>query len=517
MCSPSRPPVEALEPRQLLAAGDFTGVFAVNVNFQPIDLGPVAETRADFGRPFATRGNGLTYGWNRRLSPIDHDSTRDLPGLTVGGKLGNGPAGEDQTVDQRYDTNVPVNAGDSWSISVPELPAGQTYALSFVTGGPGFDGPYGAAKHDWLVNGTRVMTAVVTADYPWGENVIYADPVDGRITLTAGDQSAQNSLAWLRLASVESLPTAAPGRAVSWTNDTSLNSPIRRVEGGSATVGDRLYVLGGFTENYAGVTQRLDVYDFTTGQWSRGADLPGGETEQATAADGRYVYSVGGQLGPGNGDQHPGTAAAWRYDTTTDVWDRLPDLPAIRFGASAAVTDGFLYVFGGDEANFIEARGDGWKLDLTDPAATWRPVATMPFAVDFAEAVVLGGKIYVPGGEYAHAVSYVQRAELQIYDPAADSWSLGAPMPVPSSHARAVAYDGQIWVLGGQKFDQIVLSQVVSYDPATDRWLRHDDLPQTRKFGYPAVRGDRFYYFAGDGYGNGFPTSTLVGTLDAPA
>ena len=396
MCHPYRPRVEPLEPRRLLAAGDFTGVFAANVNFQPADLGPVAETRADFGRPYATRGNGLTYGWNRKLSPIDHDSTRSLPGLTVGGKTGNGPAGEDRNVDQRYDTNAPVNAGDSWSISVPDLPAGQTYALSFVTGGPEFTGTYGQTVHDWQVNGQSVLTAVVTENYPWGENVIYAEPIDGKITLTAGDRSAQNSLAWLRLASVESLPTAAAGAAVNWTNDTSLNSPIRRVEGGSATVGDRLYVLGGFTENYAGVTQRLDVYDFTTGQWSRGADLPGGETEQATAADGRYVYSVSGQAGRGSGDQHPGTAAAWRYDTVTDAWDQLPDLPAIRFGASAATLDGSLYVFGGNEENFIEARGDGWKLDLADPAATWQPVATMPFAVDFAEAVVLDGKVYVP-------------------------------------------------------------------------------------------------------------------------
>ena len=507
----NRNQVEPLEPRRLLAAGDFTGVFAVNVNFQPAELGPVAETRADFGRPYATRGNGLTYGWNRQLAPVDHDSPRDLPGLTVGGKTGNGPAGEDQNVDQRYDTNVPVNSGDSWSISVP---AGQTYAISFVTGSPDFAGPYGSAVHDWSVNGQRVMQAKVTADYPWGENVVYAEPVGGRITLTAGGASARNSLAWVRLASVEPLPTAAPGRGINWTNDNSLTSPLRRGEGNSAVVGDKIYVLGGFTEGYAGVTDRLDVYDFRTGRWSRGADLPGPQTHQSTATDGRYIYNAGGEFGTGTGAQHPGTTAVWRYDTVTDQWDRIQDLPAIRFGGGASVIDGTLYVFGGDNETWVQARGDGWKLDLSDPAATWVPIGTMLYGVDHIEPQVLGGKIYVAGGDYAHSVSYVQRPELQIYDPATDSWSPGAPLPEPSSHARTVVQGGRLWLFGGQKFDQIVIPQVLSYDPQTDVWTRHNDLPQPRKVGYLAARRDTFYYFAGDGFTSGFPSSTLVGTLD---
>ena len=508
-----RPTIETLEPRRLLAAGDFTGDFAATINFQPEDLGPVENTRADFGRPFAVRGNGLTYGWNRDIEPVDVDSTRDLPGLTVGGNIGNGPEGEDQNVDERYDTHVPVNPGDSFSIEVPE---GNTYAISFVSGSPDFDGPYGAARHDWLVNGQRVMNAQVTPDYPWGENVLYVEPVDGRITLTAGENSQQNSLAFLRVASVEPLEEAGEGVDVSWTNDTGLNSPIRRVEGNGITVGDRLYMVGGFTEGYQDVTNRLDIYDFNTGEFTRGADLPDlvAETHAAAATDGRYIYSISGQLGLGSGTEHPGTTAVHRYDTQTDSWERFPaDLPEIRHGGAATVLDGFLYMFGGDDETWVMARGDAWRIDLADPDADWQPLATMPFAVDHIEAQAIDGKIYVPGGEYAHSISYVQRAELQIYDPATDSWSLGQALPVPTSHGRTFSLDGRLWYVGGQRENQIVLPQTLSYDPAEDEWSRHDDMPQPRRVGYVALRDRTVFYFAGDS-GNGFPASTLVGEVD---
>ena len=64
-----------------------------------------------------------------------------------------------------------------------------------------------------------------------------------------------------------------------------------------------------------------------------------------------------------------------------------------------------------------------------------------------------------------------------------------------------------------------MLNQVVSYDPATDSVARGTTpfAPNRARYGYLAVRGGTFYYFAGDGYNNGFPTSTLVGTLDALA
>ena len=513
---------ESLEPRRLLAD------FAATINFQPADVGPVEFTRADFGRPFGLRGNGLTYGWSRNLQAdgdmVDRDSTRALPGLTQGGNLGNG---ESPDVDERYDTFARVEVGDTWRIQVPN----GTYAVGIVTGDPAFQGNIGEQTHIWDLNGNRILRAEPLASYPFGESVVFVEVTDGLITLEAAEGSNNNSLAWVRVAQIPPRPDYGQGRDITWSfAGDDLASPIRRVEGGSVVVGGKMYVVGGFGEAYATVHHRVDILDLDTFEWSRGADLPAGaaETHAGLAADAArgHLYWLSGQIGTGESGQSFDVApAVWRYVIAEDRWERFVDLPAARYGGGAAVVGDVLYFFGGDDESRVIARGDGWKIDLSLPTTDadgdgvpegpeWLPIALMPVPADHLNAEVLGGRIYVTGGEYAHGVGYVQRAELQIYDPGTNTWRLGAPLPTPTSHNRSLVHDGRIWVFGGQREAQRVLAEVRSYDPARDVWELHDPLPETRKAGYVFVKADRFYYVAGDAFLEGFPTSALIGELE---
>src|SRR2546423_12855263 len=88
--------IEPLEPRRLLAV-------AISVNFQPTAASVPSGYLVDDGSVFASRGNGLTYGWNQSATPF----TRDR----------NNPASPDQP----YDTFVHTQLyGDrTWEIALP--------------------------------------------------------------------------------------------------------------------------------------------------------------------------------------------------------------------------------------------------------------------------------------------------------------------------------------------------------------------------------------------------------------
>jgi N-acetylneuraminic acid mutarotase len=520
-CARSLAAIEPLESRRLLAN------FAVTINFQPEDVGPVQFTRADFGRPFALRGNGISYGWSRDLEAagdmVDRDSTRDVIGLSEGGRIGNGT--DDPSVDERFDTFAQVEDGDEWSIHVPN----GTYAVALVAGDPDFQGPFGDQLHVWTVNGEPVMDARPLPSFPWGEGITFVEVTDERITLRADEAGNNATLSWLRITQIAELPAPQQGESIEWEISEEVPSPVRRVEGGYAQVGDQFFVIGGFGESYASVYHRVDILDLQTSTWSVGADLPAAaaETHMGFAADVArgHIYWISGQVGTGeSGISFQTTPSVWRYVIAEDRWERYVDLPAERYGGAAAVVGNQLFFFGGNDTSRVVARGDGWKIDLTqEPADTdgddvpdspaWQPIALMPVPGDHLNADPLNGKIYVTGSEHGHGVSYVQQRELQIYDVASDAWSLGAPLPTASSHNRSLVHDGRIWVFGGQRETQLVLDQVRSYDPATNSWKLHEPMPETRKAGYVFFKDDKFFYVAGDAFLRGFPLRTLIGTL----
>ncbi|MBI4278354.1 MAG: galactose oxidase, partial [Armatimonadetes bacterium] len=81
-----------------------------------------------------------------------------------------------------------------------------------------------------------------------------------------------------------------------------------------------------------------------------------------------------------------------------------------------------------------------------DPAANaWRPRAPLPTHRSGIAAEVLGGRIYVFGGE-APEGTFKENEE---YDPAADRWTARAPLPTPRHGLAAVRLADRIHVIGG--------------------------------------------------------------------
>ena len=73
---------------------------------------------------------------------------------------------------------------------------------------------------------------------------------------------------------------------------------------------------------------------------------------------------------------------------------------------------------------------------------------------------------------------------VEVYDPAADSWSTAAPMPTARAYLGATECGGKIYAIGGMISTTPVTSSMTNivevYDPATDAWTTETPMPTAR-------------------------------------
>jgi N-acetylneuraminic acid mutarotase len=107
------------------------------------------------------------------------------------------------------------------------------------------------------------------------------------------------------------------------------------------------------------------------------------------------------------------------------------------------------------------------------PYEQWTAEATdAPTNTEEADAVVVGGKLYVVGGW--DSGNY--RDRLEVYDPVTDGWQSLAPLPAPRGHMVLAELNGKLYALGGDD-DSGRTSKLEVYDPSTDTWTAKADAP----------------------------------------
>lgn len=218
--------------------------------------------------------------------------------------------------------------------------------------------------------------------------------------------------------------------------------------------------------------------------WSVRAQTGPALSELPTAALGDSIYVAGGLT-----SQFANSRQFWRYQPATNQWSQLPDLPGPRDHATMVALDGRLYFLGGFSQAIQSPSAEAWRFD---PAAgQWAAIAPMPRARAAGGAAVVDGRIYVTGGT-SHLVD--------AYDPAANAWQTFAiDDPAHRDHSAAVAYRGEVWILGGRDHGSGVPHGAVTiFNPRTGR-ARPGPAMGPRSGFAAAVVGDRIVVAGGEG------------------
>jgi Kelch motif/Galactose oxidase, central domain len=200
--------------------------------------------------------------------------------------------------------------------------------------------------------------------------------------------------------------------------------------------------------------------------WRTLAPAPSPRTEVAAAAVGDHIWVLGG-YGPDGAT----LATVEVYDTTSDTWERGPDLPVAVNHAMAATLDGVLYIAGGND-------GDGPSAQVARlDGDRWRTLAPLPEGRSAGGLVALDGRLYLVGGVVDGGLA----GDTQVYDPGADGWSPAPGLPTPREHLGAAATGGRVYVVGGRVGGLGGnLAAAEAFDPASGRWSAVADLPTAR-------------------------------------
>lgn len=189
--------------------------------------------------------------------------------------------------------------------------------------------------------------------------------------------------------------------------------------------------------------------------------------------------------------QNTPTAAAPTVPLPTALprWVALAGLPTARAGLAVTTYENQIYAIAGEAADGVTGAVE--RYDTT--TNTWQPLAAKPSAVTDVAAVVIGGRIYVPGGrDAAGGVT----AGLEVYDPRTDTWETRAPLPQALSAYALAAFEGRLYLFGGWDGAAYV-DTVLEYSPDGDEWTVRTRMPTARGFAGAAVANGKIYVLGG--------------------
>jgi hypothetical protein len=221
-----------------------------------------------------------------------------------------------------------------------------------------------------------------------------------------------------------------------WMTRASLPIPCWH---GSATVAHgAVYVVGCGTSTFA--------YMPESDSWAEKAPMPTARLALSTAVVDGVLYAIGGKPGGPPGSPYHSVEA---YFPQSDSWTEKAPMPTYRFSACAGVLGGLVYVAGGETPVGPSVNHILSTLESYNPATdTWTTKASMPVGVRGAVCAAIAGKLYVAGGSLTDYVDTAQGL-LQIYDPQTDSWQVGPPMPTPRFFAGAGVIEDTLYMVGG--------------------------------------------------------------------
>jgi len=128
---------------------------------------------------------------------------------------------------------------------------------------------------------------------------------------------------------------------------------------------------------------------------------------------------------------------------------------------------------------------------------TWTSGAPLPTAVAFPATAVLKHEIYVIGGNLGPGVNSTGFvAEVQIYNPVANTWSTGVSYPTVISSASAAVVKNVLYVFGGTGDLETPTNAVWAYNPKTKTWTGKAAMP-TARWGSAAVVEKNIIYVIG--------------------
>lgn len=275
--------------------------------------------------------------------------------------------------------------------------------------------------------------------------------------------------------------------AMAQTRNWQLRTPMPTARTGVSAVilNNKVYVMGG-QDGSGNALNVVEIYNPPTNEWETGPSLRSARYNAAAV-----VYNGDIVLMGGNDTLGTALKKVEVFDLSENRWESFDNMENEREGLAAVVLEGKLYVMGGsnlneeilDSVEYFDSEDEKWELstdwDLDVPRASFAAVALGDFAYSFG-----GYSSFGPIGltqKYHMTDGVIQQAP---FSPARGGLS-------------ATHFDDAIYLMGGRKSNNQIVSNVDRFLPDEDRWETVTPLKVARENFAAVTINDAIYVFGG--------------------
>lgn len=173
----------------------------------------------------------------------------------------------------------------------------------------------------------------------------------------------------------------------------------------------------------------------------------------------------------------------------SEKWIKLTPMITPRSRMGTTVFENQIYAIAGMTKEGVSSITERYNPETN----SWEEVQTKLTAVMDMGAVLIGGKIFVPGGVLSSGeISNL----LEVYDVRNGVWSQAAKIPHPISAYGIATLDGKIYLFGGWDGKKY-LSSVLEYRPDEDKWYEKTPMKSPRAYPGAAAIGGSIYVIGG--------------------
>jgi N-acetylneuraminic acid mutarotase len=194
----------------------------------------------------------------------------------------------------------------------------------------------------------------------------------------------------------------------------------------------------------------------------------------------------------GSDDQTAASAGAPQWRSLTPASLERTEVAAARVGR-------YVYVMGGFESETRRTTAATERYDIV--RNRWRRVADMPVGLNHAAAVAYRGDVYVLGGYREENGGQREVATLYRYDPDRDRWTRLPSAPSARGALTAGVIRNRLYAAGGANSQHGAVATLEIFDFRTRRWRSGPDMGLAREHLAGAVARGRFYVLAGRAMG----------------
>ena len=181
-----------------------------------------------------------------------------------------------------------------------------------------------------------------------------------------------------------------------------------------------------------------------------------------------FLFVLGGKK-----DGHEPSNSVHKYNSVTNIWEKVAPLGVARYNLCAVADKNFLYAIGGaSDANRILD-----TVERFDPESnSWSMVCPTLEKKCFSCGTVVRGKVFIFGGLTGRGASS-STSLIEMYDPALNTWSSMESVGAPKVTLGAVSIKGDVFVIGIWNIDNSLKSFIKIYDVDRNEWRACKDVP----------------------------------------